>query len=198
MRREGAQQASSSQKAFQKLSRRGEGGQECSCKGSTMIFWEFSYSPSYFLKRFYLFILQRGEGREKEKGRNINVWLPLMCPLSGTRPTTQACVLTGNHTGDPLICTLAPNPLSHTSQGPFLFFKIYLCIFLLKRFYLFLERGEGREEEKERNLNVWLLLTHPQPGTRPTTQACVLTRNQTHDPLVHRLALNPLSHTNQG
>ena len=35
-----------------------------------------------FLKRFYLF-LERGEGREKERERNINVWLPLMCPPTG-------------------------------------------------------------------------------------------------------------------
>ena len=39
-------------------------------------------------------------------------------PLTGvTWPTTQACVLTGNWTSDPLVCRLALNPLSHTSQG---------------------------------------------------------------------------------
>ena len=27
------------------------------------------------------------------------------------------------------------------------------------RFYLFIERGKGREEERERNINVWLLLS---------------------------------------
>ena len=27
--------------------------------------------------------------------------------------------------------------------------------------YLFLEREEGRDKERERNINVWLLLTHP-------------------------------------
>ena len=35
-------------------------------------------------------------------------------------------------------------------------------------------------------------------GTRPATQACALTRNQTGDPLVQRPALNPLSHSSQG
>ena len=35
-----------------------------------------------FFKRFYLF-LERGEGRDKERERNINVWLPLMCPPTG-------------------------------------------------------------------------------------------------------------------
>ena len=48
-----------------------------------------------FLKKFYLFIF--GErGREGDKERNINVWLPLMYPLLGTWPATQGCALTGN------------------------------------------------------------------------------------------------------
>ena len=43
----------------------------------------------FFNKDFIYF--QRGEGREKERERNINVWLPLTCPLLGTWPATQAC-----------------------------------------------------------------------------------------------------------
>ena len=43
-----------------------------------------------------LLFLERGKGREKERERNINVWLPLTCPLLGTWPATQACALTGN------------------------------------------------------------------------------------------------------
>ena len=34
-----------------------------------------------FLK--ILFIFREWEGKEEETGRNINVWLPLMCPASG-------------------------------------------------------------------------------------------------------------------
>ena len=49
----------------------------------------------------------------------------------------------------------------------------------------------------ERYIN-WLPLTRPQPGTWPATQACALTGNQTSDLSVHRLVLNPLSHTTQG
>ena len=64
--------------------------------------------------------------------------------------------------------------------------------------YLFLERGEGREKERERNVDVWLTLAHPQLGTQPTTQACALPGNRTSNPVVCRLALNPLSHTSQG
>ena len=52
--------------------------------------------------------------------------------------------------------------------------------------------------KKERNINAWLPLMHPQLRTWPATQACALTGNQTNDPLVHRPALNPLRHTSRG
>ena len=64
--------------------------------------------------------------------------------------------------------------------------------------YLFLERGEGKEEERERNINVWLPLARPQMGTWPATQACALTGDPTGDLSVHRLVFNPLSRTSQG
>ena len=63
--------------------------------------------------------------------------------------------------------------------------------------YLYLERGEGREKERKRNINVWLLLARPLLGTWPATQVCALTRNQTSISLVHRLAFNPLSQTSE-
>ena len=75
-----------------------------------------------FFKRFYLFIF-RDRGREREKeGEKLDVWLPLARPQLGTQLVTQACALTGNRTGDPLICRPALNPLSHTSQGWSFFF----------------------------------------------------------------------------
>ena len=42
------------------------------------------------------------------------------------------------------------------------------------------------------------LLRSPYWGPGLPPQACALTGNQTSDSLVHRLALNPLSHTSQG
>ena len=33
--------------------------------------------------------------------------------------------------------------------------------------YLFLERGDGREKERERNINVWFPFAHPLLGTGP-------------------------------
>ena len=62
---------------------------------------------------FFWGFLERGEWRR----RNIHVWLPLGRPFLGTWPATQACALTGNRTGDSLVCRPALNPLSHTSQG---------------------------------------------------------------------------------
>ena len=42
-----------------------------------------------FFKDFIYLFLERGEGREKERERNISAWLPLVQPLLGTWPTTQ-------------------------------------------------------------------------------------------------------------
>ena len=78
-----------------------------------------------------LFIFREiGEGREKEREtsmcqRDINQ-LPLARPLLGTWPATQACALTGNPTGDSLVCRPVLNPLSLTSQG-----KIKVSLILL-------------------------------------------------------------------
>ena len=69
---------------------------------------------------------------------------------------------------------------------------------LKKIIYLFLESGEWRDKERERNINVCLSLMRPLLGTWPATRAFALTGNRTSDPLVHRPTLNPLSHTSQG
>ena len=70
----------------------------------------------FFLNILFI-CLERGKGREKERERNISVWLPFTCPQLGTWPATQACSLTGTRTGYSLVRRLALTPLSHTSQG---------------------------------------------------------------------------------
>ena len=66
-------------------------------------------------------------------------------------------------------------------------FLVHLFIVFGKDFiYLFLDRGEGREKERERKVNVWLPLAHPLLGIWLTTQAWALTGNQTVDPVVRR------------
>ena len=74
---------------------------------------------------------------------------------------------------------------------------IYIDVTFKDFIYLFVDRGEGREKDREKSINVWLPLTCPPPGTLPAPQACTPTGNGTSDPLVHRLVLNPLSHTSQ-
>ena len=63
------------------------------------------------LKTLFIFKERGGEG---ERVRETS---PLTRPLLGTWPTTQACALTGNQTGDLLVLRPTVNPLSHTSQG---------------------------------------------------------------------------------
>ena len=53
-----------------------------------------------------------------------------MCSCLGTWPTTQACTLPGNRTGDLLVCRPALNPLSHTSQGT----KVAFLLHIYRRF----------------------------------------------------------------
>ena len=78
---------------------------------------------TFFKKKYFIYLfLERGERREKERERNISVWLPFTWPPLGTHPTTQTCALTGNRTSNPLVLRLSFNPLSHTSQGPSLSF----------------------------------------------------------------------------
>ena len=77
------------------------------------------------------------------------------------------------------------------------FFFSFLKI-VLDFIYLFLERGVGREKEREININVWLPLAYSKLGTWPATWACALAGNPTGDISVCRPALNPLSHTSQG
>ena len=86
-----------------------------------------------FLKRFYLFIFRERRREGRKRGRDASMCeryihqsgaLPLACPLPGTWPTIQACVLTGSQTGDLPVCRPALNPLSHTSQGKFVIFVI--------------------------------------------------------------------------
>ena len=95
--------------------------------------------PSWPKILFFLF-LERGERRERE--RNSNVWLPLMCPLLGTWPTPQACALTGFRTRDPLVYRPALNPLRHTSQGLTLVYINYPMVKLISSYVISLKVAE--------------------------------------------------------
>ena len=80
--------------------------------------------------------------------------------------------------------------LLQTDLEPFAFSKDFM--------YLFFRQRRRKGEKTGGNINVWLPLACPPPGTWPATQACALTGNQTSVLLVRRPALSPLSHTSQG
>ena len=85
----------------------------------TLLWSQFLSQGFLVFKTFVYLLLKRGERKEKERERNISVWLPLMHSLLETWPSTQACALPGNQTSNPLVHRLALNPLSYTSQGSF-------------------------------------------------------------------------------
>ena len=87
------------------------------CGGTIALWWVINRHRVFFFKILFIYFLDRGEGREKERERNINVWLPLERPLMRTWLATQTYAPTGNWTGDPLVRRLVLSPLSHTSPG---------------------------------------------------------------------------------
>ena len=68
------------------------------CASSLGKYLFLSFTHLLFLKDFIHLFLEWG--KEGDGERNINVWLPLLHPLLGTWPTTQACALIGNRTSD--------------------------------------------------------------------------------------------------
>ena len=70
--------------------------------------------------------------------------------------------------------------------------------FFFLRFYLFIFRERGREGERGEEYLCGCLSCAPYWRPDPQPRQCALPGNQTGDPLVHRLVLNPLSHTSQG
>ena len=73
-------------------------------------------------------------GRETPMCEKYIDQLPLAWPQLGTQPTTQACDLTGNRTGDPLVHRPALNPLSHRGTlGPMKFKKSNILEILLSK-----------------------------------------------------------------
>ena len=90
-------------------------------------------NPNYVCLRFYFFLFRERGTEEEREGetsmceRNVDR-LPLARPQPETWPTTQACALTGNRTGDLSVCKPVLDPLSHPSQGSPNYFEAVITI----------------------------------------------------------------------
>ena len=78
------------------------------------------FLPYFFLLKILFFIFrERGKEGEREGEKRCERETLISClphaPWPGTEPATQACVLTGSCTADPLLFGKMPNQLSHWS-----------------------------------------------------------------------------------
>ena len=82
-----------------------------------------------FLKDFIYLFLKRGREGKREGEKHQCMVASHTSPL-GTWSATQACALTGNWTGDPLVCRPGLNTLNDTSLGSFFILK-KICYYFL-------------------------------------------------------------------
>ena len=83
---------------------------------------------------------------------------------------TKPLLVPASMDGDRMVCIGTKKKQEDFQWIPFI--KNYFTLLLKDVIYLFSD--SGREGERKRNINVWLPLTHPLPGTWPATQACAL------------------------
>ena len=106
---------------------------------------------SFFFKDIIYLFLEKGEGREKERERNINVWFPLMHPLLGTWPATQAYALHWGLNWRPLSSQAnSAQSRATPARAHFLFYLFVASLFLdgpskqfINLIYLFKEPAFG-------------------------------------------------------
>ena len=76
----------------------------------------------FFLILFIYIFRERGrkgerEGKKHQRERKTLISCLSYIPWLGNKPTTQACALTKNRTGNLSLCRTIPNQLSHVSQS---------------------------------------------------------------------------------
>ena len=77
--------------------------------------------------------------------------------------------------------------------------NLLLChkVIFFNFMYLFLERGEGREKERERNINAWLPLMWPPTRDLACNPDLCSDQESNQQPSDSQPVLNPLSYTSQ-
>ena len=95
-----------------------------------MLYSKIIKSHEYFIYLLFIYSLidsREGVGREKERERNMDVREKHQlsaCTHPSWGPNVQPRHMTGNQTGDLLVCRITPSQLSHAGQGDILFFKV--------------------------------------------------------------------------
>ena len=119
------------------------------------ILWTLSNQLLVFfsLKNIYLY-LEQGREVEREGEKHQCVVASYTRPR-GIWPTTQACALTGNWTGNPWVHRPALNPLSHTSQGK-MFIFYYTKVRSLHFHGFYHQDPPGSHSEEQTMISSWL------------------------------------------
>ena len=91
-----------------------------------------SYGIGPSLPGLFIYFRERGKG-EKERERNINVWLPFTCPPPKNCPSTQACALTENRICQPFGLQASTQSTEPHQPGP-----LFLNRALIRVFYAFI------------------------------------------------------------
>ena len=87
------------------------------CRLFSILFFKKGLIMFFFFK-IYLFIFrERGREGERDGEKHQCVVASHTAPTGDLDHTTQACTLTGNWTGNPLVHRPALNTLNHTRQG---------------------------------------------------------------------------------
>ena len=83
-----------------------------------------SFSLLSFFKDFIYLFLETGERKDKERERNISVWLPFICPLLETWPSTQAWALDWESNQRPFGLQASTQSTEPHQPGPFSLHRI--------------------------------------------------------------------------
>ena len=96
------------------------------------------------------------------------------------------------------VCSDAVRPFPHQTSNPIPYRYMYIKTYIFKRYYLLILRETGREGETEREKHGCVVASHTPPnGDLVCNPAMCPNWDWANELLVHRLALNPLSHTSQ-
>ena len=111
-----------------------------------------------FLKFLFIY-LEREEGREKERERNIDVWLPLTWPPTGDLAYNPGCALTGNWTGDPLVHSPSSIYWATPARASSFILNIYFIFVFFKKYFWLCLSVYMWDEENMLFFGIWFQVT---------------------------------------